>query len=160
MKKTLIIIAFLIIGTESWAQSNTADENAIKKVLEKESEAAQNRNYEKWIECFAPTPDVAFGFSHLLPNYMVRSYDELAEIGKKVFRDNPVTSSESFEFTDFKIRINGTSAFVTYNQTNTLKDGTKERYYKAEYLEKINDEWKMIGHIFLIEPKSDTRAEN
>ncbi|HSJ69364.1 MAG TPA: nuclear transport factor 2 family protein [Anditalea sp.] len=159
MKKILIIIAFLIIGTESWAQSNTADENAIKKVLEKESEAAQNRNYEEWIKCFAPTPDVAFGFSHLLPTYMVRGYDELAEIGKKVFSENLESSFESFEFTDFKIRINGTSAFVTYNQTNSLKDGTKVRYYKAEYLEKINNEWKMIGHIFLQEPKPDTRAE-
>jgi hypothetical protein len=154
MNYSFIILLLLLTGSEVWAQSNTAEETAIKKVLEMETEAAQNRDYEKWIDCFAQSPDVAFGFSSLIPTYMVRSYDKLAELGKSVFQNNPVSPTESFEFTDYQIRINGTSAFVTYLQTNTQKDGSKERYHKAEYLEKINGVWKMIGHIFVQEPTS------
>ncbi|MEX2565582.1 MAG: nuclear transport factor 2 family protein [Cyclobacteriaceae bacterium] len=158
MKKTLITFAILLLGTASWAQTHSAEEKAIIKVLEKESEAAQKRDYDRWIACFAQSEDVAFGFTHLFPTYMVRSYDKLAELGIQVFQDNPVSSTESFEFTDFNIRVNGTSAFVTYLQTNTQQDGTKDRYHKAEYLEKIDGEWKMIGHFFAKEPQSATGA--
>lgn len=160
MKKTLITFALLIMGAGTWAQSNSADETAIKKVLEMETDAANNRDYERWIDCFAKTPDVAFGFTSLLPTYMLRSYDKLAEFGKIFFRDNPVSSTDSFEFSDFQIRINGTSPIVTYLQTNTNKDGTKERYHKGEYLEKIEGEWKMIGHLFAQEPQAATGAGN
>ena len=159
MKKTLITFAIFLMGTGTWAQSIKAEEAAIKKVLEKETEAVINRDYEQWIECFANSPDLAFGFSSILPTYMVRNYDKLAKFGKNFFKNNPEPTQELFEFTDYQIRINGTSAFVTYLQTNTNQDGTKQRYHKAEYLEKIEGEWKMIGHIFGQEPEPATSEE-
>lgn len=158
MKKTLIAFALLLMGAGSWAQSNTAEETAIKQVLETEMYAAQNRNFEQWIDCFANSPDVAFGFTSLLPSYMVRSYDKLAEFGKIFFQNNPVSSKGLGEFTDFQIRINGNIAFVTYLQTNTHKDGTKDRYHKTNYLEKIDGEWKIIGHFFSQEPPAASGA--
>lgn len=148
MKNAFIILFLLLTGSEVWAQSIKTEEAAIKKVLEKETEAVINRDYEQWIDCFANSPDVAFGFSSILPTYMVRNYDKLAEFGKNFFQNNREPTQELFEFTDYQIRINGTSAFVIYLQTNTKQDGTKQRYHKAEYLEKIEGEWKMIGHIF------------
>ncbi|WP_373497222.1 hypothetical protein [Aquiflexum sp.] len=154
MKKTLITFAILILGTGSWAQSNTTDENAIKKIVQKEAEAAENADYKQWIECFAKSPDVAFGFSDLLPTYMLRSYDKLAKFGKDFFPADPVPASGVNEFTDYQIRINGTSAFVTSVQINTNPDGIIQRFHKADYLEKIDGEWKMIGHFFSVEPKS------
>jgi hypothetical protein len=85
MKKILITLALILVGIGSWAQSKIADEAAIKKVVETETLAAYNRDYEQWINCFANTPDVAFGFTTLLPVYMVRSYDKLAEFGQSFF---------------------------------------------------------------------------
>lgn len=125
-----------------------------------ETEAAGNRDYDLWISCFAESRDVTFGFGPILPTYMLRSYDKLAEWGKSFFLDNPVSHTESFEFTDIQIRINGTSAFVTYLQTNTNKDGTKVRTHKGEYLEKIESEWEMIGHLMSIEPQPATGGGN
>ena len=160
MKKLLIIFALLFTGTVSWAQSISAEETAIKKVLETETYAAHNRDYEQWINCFAKSPDVAYGFSSLIPTYTIRNYDKLAEFGKRFMLANPVSSPEPFEFTDFQFRINGTSAFVTYLQTNTKKDGSKQPYYKADYLEKINGEWKIIGHYFVQQPQPATDGGN
>lgn len=158
MKKALITFALLIMGAGSWAQSIASEETAIRKVLETEINAAQNREYEEWINCFAKSPDVAFGFTSLLPTYMVRSYDKLAEFGKTFFQNNPVSSKGLGEITDYQIRINGNSAFVTFLQLNTKPDGSKERYHKADYLEKIEGEWKIIGHLFGQEPKPATGA--
>ena len=160
MKTILIIIAILHIGTGSWAQTYSAEEKAIIKELEQESEAAQVRDYERWIDCFAQSPDVTFGFGQIVPTYMLRSYDKLAEWGERFFLANPVSSTASFEFTDFQIRINGTSAFVTYLQTISTKEGKKVRIHKGEYLEKIESEWKMIGHLMGIEPQDGKGAGN
>ncbi len=156
MKKTLIIFALLVMVTGSWAQSNRAEETSIKNLIEKESHAAVKRNYGQWIECFAQSPDVAFGFHPVIPNYMVRSFDKLSEFARDFFPNNPVSSPGVDEFMDYKFRINGTSAFVTSIQINTQPDGSKVRYHKADYLEKINGEWKMIGHFFAQEPDLNT----
>lgn len=130
------------MGVSIWGQSNTAEETAIIKLLEKESEAALNRDYEKWISYYPKFPDVAFGFTTIFPTNMVCSYDKLPEFCKKVIHDNPVSSFESFEFTDFQIRINGASAFATYLHNSTMKDGTKQQRDKVEYIEKIEGSGK------------------
>ncbi len=136
------------MGTLSWAQSISAEETAIKKVIVTESKAAGNRDYDLWISCFAKSPHVAFGFHPSIPNHMIRSYDKLSEFAKDFFPNNPVSSPGVDEFTDYLIRINGTSAFVTCVQINTQPDGSKVRYHKADYLEKLEGEWKMVGHLF------------
>jgi len=46
---------------------------------------------------------------------------------------------------NFDTRINGTSAFVVFNQHNDNTDGTQRDSIEARYLEKINGEWKMVN---------------
>lgn len=160
MKKTLFTLVLFLLGMGSYAQSKDADEIAIKKVLEAETSAVHNKDFEKWINCFAKSSDVAFGFSPLLPTYMVRNYDNLASFGRDYFPKSPVPSAQVAEFTDYQMKINGNSAFVTCVQINTEPDGSKARFHKADYLEKINGEWKMVGHFFGQEPKPDQQVKN
>ncbi len=160
MKKVLITLALLLMGIGSWAQSKGADEAAIKKVLETENLAAQNGDFEQWISCFAKSPDVAFGFSPAIPTYMIRSYDKLASFGKEYFAKRSAPAKSVAAFTDSQIRLNGNSAFVTCVQTNTGANGAKDRFHKADYLEKINGEWKMIGHFFSAEPKPESAVKH
>ncbi|CAN5392643.1 hypothetical protein BH23BAC1_BH23BAC1_44840 [soil metagenome] len=155
MKIILITFALIIWGLVSWAQNNPTEEAAIKKVIEQETIAASNRDFKKWIDCFANTPDLAFGFNSGLPTYMIRGYNTLESFGKEFFRDNPEPLNYTREYIDFKIRTNGNTAFVTCIEIVTQPDGSKDRIYKADYLEKINKEWKIIGHIFGQEPNTN-----
>jgi hypothetical protein len=143
------LILFNLAGN---AQNNSAEEAAIKKVLEQESTAAYNRDYKKWIDCYANTPELALGFNSGLPTYMIRGYNKLESFGKEFFRENPEPLNYKKEFIDYKIRTNGNTAFVSCIEIVTQPDGTKDRIYKADYLEKINKEWKIIGHFFGQEP--------
>jgi hypothetical protein len=136
------------LGFAQTAPATKTDETAIRKVLELESMAAKDSDYNTWIKCFAKVPEVAFGYYPDLPDHMIRGYDELAALGKKIFPPSPKPSKQTFTFENFQFRIHGNTAFTTYLQTDTREDGKQIRYQKAEYLEKINGEWKMIGHFF------------
>jgi hypothetical protein len=161
--KSLIFAFFLYIVTAlGFAQTKhetKTDEMAIRKVLELESMAAKDSDYNTWIKCFAKVPDLAFGYHPDFPDHMFRGYDELAAFGKKNFPPSPKPSKQTFVFENFRFRINGNTAFTTYLQTNTQEDGKKVRYQKAEYLEKINDEWKMVGHFFYRIPEKGEEAK-
>jgi ketosteroid isomerase-like protein len=162
MKSLFIACALLMAATCSFAQtagSSKTDEMAIRKVLEAESMAAKNADYNSWIKCFARTADVAFGYHPELPDYMIRGYEELAAFGKKFFPPEPKPNKETFTFENFRVRIQGNTAFASYLQVSTQEDGKQQRFQKGEYLEKINGEWKMIGHFFFNVPDKAEEAK-
>jgi ketosteroid isomerase-like protein len=160
--KSLFFIFFLLIVTinvSAQTASLKADETAIRQVLETESRAAKDSDYNTWIKCFAQSPDIVFGFHTALPTYMVRGYDELAAFGKKFFPESPKPTKATFVFDDFHVRINGNTAYATCLQITTGEDGKKSKAYKGDYLEKINGEWKMVGHLFGNVPEQAAEAK-
>ena len=47
--------------------------------------------------------------------------------------------------TNFRISINGNTAWSSHDQETTAKDGTKSYSYEMRMLEKINGMWKIVG---------------
>jgi hypothetical protein len=47
--------------------------------------------------------------------------------------------------TNYKISVNGNSAWSSHNQETTSTDGIKSYSYEMRMLEKINGQWKIVG---------------
>ncbi len=133
-------------------QSGSAsDEAAIKTVLEGHSQASEERDAEKAISYLAKSPNVAVSYN--APGYP-RGYEAVAEGYRKVLGSLP-KGTNKLTTGDYRYRIVGNTAFVTYIETYTKPDGTvASRQHKANYLEKEGDQWKMIGNFWLPEQKA------
>jgi hypothetical protein len=53
--------------------------------------------------------------------------------------------------TNYKMSIKGDTAWVSHDEESTSKEGKKTLSYEIRMLEKINNEWKLVGqsiHIY------------
>ena len=133
------------------AGSATADEVAIKSVAEGHSQASEERDAEKAISYLAKSPNVAVSYN--VPGYP-RGYEQVADGYRKVLAGLPKGTSK-VTTSDYRYRIVGSTAFVTYIETYTKPDGTVDgRTHKANYLEKEGGQWKMIGNFWMPEQKA------
>lgn len=131
--------------------STSADEAAIKTVLEGHSQASEERDVEKAIGYLAKSPNVAVSYNVL--GYP-RGYEQVADGYRKVLADLPKGTSK-VTTSDYRYRIVGNTAFVTYIETYTKPDGTvASRYHKANYLEEEGNQWKIIGNFWMPEEKA------
>lgn len=136
-------------------QTAGADEVAIKAVLEGHSQAASDGDAEKAVSYFANSPNAAV--SHQLPGSgYIRGYQAVADGYRKELKaDSFKKSTDKLATSDYRYRIVGNTAFVTYIETFTKPDGVVDsRYHKANYLEKENGQWKMIGNFWMPEQKA------
>ena len=133
------------------SRSATADEAAIKAVAEGHSQASEERDVEKAIGYLAKSPNVAVSYN--VPGYP-RGYEQVADGYRKVLSSLPKGTSK-VTTSDYRYRIVGNTAFVTYIETYTKPDGTVAgRTHKANYLEKEGGQWKMIGNFWMPEEKA------
>ncbi|QKG55592.1 endo-arabinase [Hymenobacter sp. BRD128] len=47
--------------------------------------------------------------------------------------------------TNYKLHVAGTTAWVSHDEESTAKDGKKTYSYELRLLEKIDDQWKLVG---------------
>ncbi|MDB5243211.1 MAG: hypothetical protein JWP57_3836 [Spirosoma sp.] len=142
--KTLVL--FLFCGawlTQASAQS--ADESSIKALLEKQTKAGLTRDAAGMIQTWANVPYASRLVS--LPTGKVVFYtnEDLTQpqqISQMVSR-SPGEASE-FTHTDYQVRINGASAFVTFISTVSKADGQKQYAHEVRYLEKLQQAWKVV----------------
>jgi len=127
--------------------SASADEAVIKAVLEGHSQAVLNRDVEKAISYFANSPNTAILYQPPGGGY-IRGYDEVANAYRKAVTG--AKSDEKLMTADYRYRIMGSSAFVTYIETYTKPDGAVSRTSnKANYMEKEGGQWKMVSNFWM-----------
>ena len=140
-----LLIFFLSPGCKNY--SSEAD--AIKKLLEKESATWRSGDIKGHAECWKIQPYsrilVSTGDGTVIdvpPDYMI------SPPGKKMG-----TGGSSVN-TNYKINISGDNAWVSHNEESTSNEGTQTASYEIRILEKINNEWKLVGQsIHIIKPK-------
>ena len=147
MKKIFLLLFIATIATNVYSQ--TADETAIKKLLEKESSTWRAGDVKAHADCWAIKPYSRILIStgdgdalDLPPEMMINPpADMIGEGG---------TSANS----NYKMNVNGNSAWVSHNEVSTAKDGKKSFSYEFRILEKINGNWKLVGQsIHFYKPK-------
>ncbi len=147
MKTKLFSLALLLMSSATFAQ-NKADETAIKAVLEGHTQAVMDKDAEKAVSYFANSPNVAISFQQPGSGY-VRGYQAVTGGYRSVINaDSFKKSEDKLTTADYLFRIVGNTAFVTYIETDTAPDGTAKRTHKANYLEKENGQWKMLGNFW------------
>ncbi len=147
MKCQSLLLLILLLGSTTGFAQPKADELAIRAVLEGHSLACLDADVEKAVSYYAHSPYVATAFSQ--PGYQ-RGYDAVAAAYRKEFA-NAQKSPDKLATKDYRYRIVGNVAFVTYVETYTKPDGTFRTSHKADYLEKENGHWKLIGNFWIPE---------
>lgn len=148
MKWTASFFLILIINMASYSQK--IDEAAvIKKLLEKESATWRAADSKGHSECWYIQP-----YSRIListPEGVTLDIPPTAMINT-----NPsAMGNGGFSVnTNYKMSINGNSAWVSHDEESTAKDGKKTFSYEIRLLEKIKGQWKLVGQsIHLYNPK-------
>jgi hypothetical protein len=128
----------------TYAQSK--EEDAIKKVLEKESSTWRARDSKGHAECWHVQP-----YSRILVS---TTKGETFDVPPMAMIDTKPENMGNGGFsvnTNYKMSINGTNAWVSHDEESTAKDGKKTFSYEIRLLEKIKGQWKLVGqsiHIY------------
>lgn len=157
MKKQIFLIAVVASFCATGLLAQTNDETAIKTVVEKETQSWGDRNGAAMASCWANVPyaiqlvyhgNTAGGGNGLAYGTNAKM-DMVSQIPAMIASAGPATG-ETFENTNYVIRVNGTSAFVHYDQTVMAKDGSKQHAREVRYLEKTDGAWKIVyvGAVF------------
>lgn len=150
MKTIFFFIPLLLIGTLLSGQAPVTvseEEAAIKSILLLEVDALnKTQNLKDYMSCFAPNEEIVFGPNQ---NQLILGATALKTFAAKIISNylkNP--NKNTWEFSDWKIRINGNAAFVTCLQTTTTPSRSTIEVFKSDYLEKYDGHWKIVDHRF------------
>lgn len=134
----LLLLSFAQLSF-SFASAQSADEAAIKKVIEAETAAWNAGNLQGQMACWQVQP-----YSRgLVSTADGTHFDLTAEMMKKAepIAANGATATNS----NYLISIKGDMAWSSHNQVTTAKDGSKSYSHEMRILEKIAGAWKIVG---------------
>lgn len=133
-----LLASFMLLSlTAVFAQS--ADEAAIKKVIEAETAAWHAGDLKAQMACW----QVQAYSRGLISAGGGAHYDLSAEMMKK---SQPLTPTGATSTnTNYLISVKGDMAWSSHDQVNTEKDGSKTFSHEMRILEKIGGAWKIVG---------------
>jgi ketosteroid isomerase-like protein len=126
------------------------EEAAIKSVIEKETTTWNARDTEGFVSCWANVPYAVQLVAHGVAQsnsgvaFSTNEKKNLPELVKGMFAGMGKPDGSTFKSDNYVIRVNGNSAFVHYDQTNTATDNKTNTYHEVRYLEKVNSDWKIV----------------
>jgi hypothetical protein len=144
MKTTTVIFSvcmLVCLGVSSFAQKNN-DVEAIKSVIEKETAAFFNIDYQAWADSWTHTPYAFWSFADTTDVNSFSGWDNI----KKGFSEYFQTSKPSkakIERTWLEVKVYGSAAYARFTQQvrdNTLRPPQSE----VRVLEKVKGAWKIV----------------
>lgn len=136
-----IFFAFLTGSITLFSCTKKTDESsAIKAVIERETTTWRLGDIKGHADCWHIQPytrilvSTADGVTlDISPNIIINPTPDI--MGDKSVSVN----------TNYKISVNGNSAWSSHDQETTATDGKKSNSYEMRMLEKINGQWKIVG---------------
>ena len=145
MKQKLTLCLLIAISLAGYSQK-TDEAESIKKLLEKESATWRAQDSKGHTECWYIQP-----YSRILVSTLEgKTYD----VPPTAMIDTKPEAMGNGGFavqTNYKMSINGDTAWVSHDEESTSKEGKKTLSYEIRMLEKINNQWKLVGqsiHIY------------
>lgn len=152
---TLTLCATALITSTKIAVAQ-ADASAIKTVIERETTAFNTRDAATFVDCWANVPEASQlviwqekdGKNTIVANHNTKM--DMPVSAKAMISSLGKPTGETFQNSDYLVRVNGNAAFAQYEQVVTKTDGTKEYAHETRYLEKIGGAWKIVhvGAVF------------
>ena len=151
MKKRFLLCLFFGSAFVS-ACAQTADEAAVKKVIDQETASYESGNYEAWANHWAHEPYVLWVINQPDGGYLkVTGWEALSKQIKEFMPDKNSGPKPTTQRDNYVIRQNGTMAFVTYDQGDA---NSPIRTRESRVLEKKGKDWKSIhSSVFLPWPQ-------
>nr|WP_314836143.1 endo-arabinase [uncultured Flavobacterium sp.] len=145
MKQKLTLCLLIAISLAGYSQK-TDEAESIKKLLEKESATWRAQDSKGHTECWHIQP-----YSRILVSTLEgKTYD----VPPAAMIDTKPEAMGNGGFavqTNYKMSINGDTAWVSHDEESTSKEGKKTLSYEIRMLEKIKNQWKLVGqsiHIY------------
>lgn len=138
-------IAFLM-DSRNVINQTTDEEAAIRAVCEKETQSFINRDADGMIACHANKPYSLMLVAESGNVHYTKAKSELEnEVGmRELVRMMGEPNGDSFLNYGYVVHINGTSAFVYYDQKVKSKEGIETNFHEVRNLEKLDGKWKII----------------
>ncbi|MFN7120185.1 MAG: YybH family protein [Saprospiraceae bacterium] len=146
MKKALklfflptLLCAFFTVS----AQSQSADEAVIKKLLYDCTMAALTGDYDAWAATYAHVPYLYVNGVTAQSPTKVTGWEAFSELRKPAILNNAKNKGQQLSLTheNMNIRVSGNTAWAYYDQTNP--NGAQS--WEHRVLEKINGTWKIVS---------------
>lgn len=141
LSKTILALCLSLLLSNAFAQSK--DEEVIKSVIEKETNAWFARDATKMESYWAKVPQTTQCVS-LLGDVVIFNTAE-SNKGKDPFADvGTVPQKATVTRTNWNFRIVGNGAYVTYKEKDESA-GMENHFYESRFMEKMNGQWKIVA---------------
>jgi hypothetical protein len=131
-----LFISLSLFGCKSIEKES----ESIKRLLEKESSTYRSGDSKAHASCWQIQP-----YSRILVSSVDgKTMDIPPAMMVKISEDN-IGPGGSSSNSNYKISILKNSAWVSHDEISIAKDGKKTYSYEIRILEKIKNEWKLVG---------------
>ena len=129
----------LFVSICAYSQS-LPDTVAIKQLLAKESTTFRSGDVKGHADCWKIQPYTRIVIS--------TADGRMIDVPPAVMVNPPAGMAGqggTFSISNFKVSVNGNSAWVSHDEESISKDGKKTYTAEFKMLEKINGDWKIVG---------------
>jgi hypothetical protein len=135
-----IILFFLILISSPLV--GQSDEEAIKRVIEKESTAYFNVDYKTWSETWVQAPHAYWAYTDISGTRFLEGWDTMKTSLAGYFKSAQPSSGEITNQW-LEVRVYEGGAYVRFTQVVT--DGTdRTETTQIRVLEKLNGQWRVV----------------
>ena len=152
MKTKLIIFTLLLSSLLPFAPNAAAqkaasaeDEAAIKKVIEGVTTSMYARDLKTYLAYWVNAPYVSRVAVDREGKVTKMTGDEWRKMVEEYATQNLAPSKETATRENWLIRVNGNAAFVVFDQHNQYPDSTTRDSVEERYLERVDNEWKIVN---------------
>lgn len=116
---------------------------AILEVINGETKAAFNRDYESWKEKWVHQAYATKTYINFSDSSMTETlgWEEINEFVRTYIEDHPEPAPIPTLVADIDVRLYGSGAWVSYEQNDAERGSKRE----TRLMEKVNGQWKIAG---------------
>jgi len=141
MKTIALTLLALIISVKGFTQS---EETAIKKVLTQETTSFFKHDFKASYAQWYIIPQSS-GIVSSLDGKVLNLTDKELNAAYTTEHLAATKFPDSFERSNWKFRIRGAAAYVTFDQTGFKEKKIAGWSHEARYMEKISGQWKIVA---------------
>lgn len=155
---THLLLLFFLIGTVACSSMENpnnkmellpkkyayeAEKKDILAVINNETKAAFNRDYEGWKDKWIHSEFVTKTYINFTDSSMTETlgFKEIDDFVRTYIEEHPEPSPLPKLVDDIEVRLYGNAAWVSYEQEDAERGLKRE----TRLMEKVNDEWKIAG---------------
>ena len=138
------IAILLCLAFSVQAQKKNNDVEAIKALIQRETKAFFEVDYNTWADSWVHAPYAFWSFADTTDVNSFSGWDQIQNGFSEYFKTSkPSTAKIDREWLGLDVKIYGNGAYVRFNQF--VKDGTnRPGQAEVRVLEKVKGEWKIV----------------